>query len=1529
VQGAEIAIIGLAGKFPGAPDVLTFWENLAAGVESIRFLTDDELKQVDEALASNPRYVRSRGGVLADTEYFDHSFFNYTPREAEIMDPQFRIFHECVWAALEDAGYANEKHQSVVGLYAGASGNFHWQQKLANASKYKNRSGLAGIQFVERDFLPTLISYNLNLKGPSYNVQTACSTSLVAVHLACQAILNGECQIALAGGVSIASNTEHGYLYQDGSVLSPDGHCRAFDAQAKGSIYGSGAGAVALKLLEEAITDRDHIYAVIKGSAINNDGKSKVGFTAPSILGQVEVIKAAHQIAEIDSHSISYIEAHGTGTALGDPIEVEALRMAFQAKKKNFCAIGSVKTNIGHLDVAAGVTGLIKTALALKFKKIPPSINFTTPNPKIDFANSPFFVVDSLREWPSGSTPRLAGVSSFGIGGTNAHVVVEEAPVTESRPSERACHILPFSAKSKTSCQRWLQAFSEYLQTTPDGLGDIAHTLIDTRMKFNVRGFLVATDADDAIRKIDTGSAYIGEAPANTEVAGALVFMFPGQGSQYVKMGYGLFKREPFFRNELMHGMEVYKAMTQHDLGTMLYPTASDDADASIDDTRFTQPLLFIFEYSLAKFLMHLGVVPAAMVGHSIGEYVAACLSGVLSFKDALSIVIKRGSLIQAMPKGAMLSVPLAEKEISNQVPASVSIAAVNSDNQCVVSGPTEDILRYRQQLASTGVDTVLLHTSHAFHSGMMEPVLEEFRKVFNSVQLHRPGIPFYSNVTGKLITAAEATSPAYWVNHIRHTVRFSDCVAKILAAPHATLIEVGPGNALSNFVARNAAKKPLHKIIGLVRHVKQSVADDQLLCEALGKLWAMGAPVALDKLYDDEVRKKVSMPTYCFEKIKINTLDEEKPGNSTESTKICRSDDERNDFPKWFYEQTWKRQSAMPPVGPAQDKTWVLFLSESKLADAIRENLSPGHITIVTPGTAFTQHTDNHYSIEPGNEEDYRQLVAATRAGTADTLNVIHAWSLAADGQALSSERCTFLMNRTFYSIINLIRALGFKAKAVDLTVVTQNTFDVVGGECLFPELATVSALVKVLPLEYNYLTARMLDVDQKDIASERSMLGKQIVSLSKSTSKQKVLAWRGNYAWAPATQPLPLHDTNDVQPTLFGDHKTYVILGLGGMGVYVAKYLAEHFKSTVYVLHRGEFPEREAWEKIATQNPNTEVARKVRVLMELEQNGKGTVKLVMADITDLVKMREVVGEIEKNHGSIQGIVHAAGAIDSDGMVQRRTNQSIHDAMRAKVQGTLVIDRLFSNKSLEFFILFSSLGNELYEHKFGEVGYNAANEFVDAYAHTPSDTINRKLVINWCDWSEVGMSVKAIEKMFGGQEARHDMMQGAIAPEEGIKVFAAVTRCAAVRTLVYPLDLQHRLAERDRVLENYAAFLEEKFKAITTVKTPASPVVGASLLDNVTSVWKDYLGHDQIGVHDNIFELGASSLDVVQVNNVLKSALKIDVPVTTLFEYPTIASFINHIEGRAESENAGSAERIDRGINKLDKLKKISTINK
>ena len=867
--GPDIAVIGFSGRFPGARNTNQYWANLRSGVESISFFSDKELVEagVDADVLRDPNYVKA-APTLDGVAEFDAAFFGYSPREARIIDPQQRLFLEVAWEALEHSGYDSASFQGSIGLFAGAAMNTYLL--FAGLLPEFTRDYVLTLVSNDKDFLATRTSYKLNLRGPSVTVQTACSTSLVAIHMACQSLLNSECDIAMAGGVSVRVPHKAGYLYREGGVFSPDGHCRAFDAESRGTIFGSGVGCIVVKRLAEALTDGDTVHAVIKGSAVNNDGSSKMDFTAPSLTGQSRAVVEALAHAGVDPETISYIETHGTGTQLGDPIEIAALTTAFRAftTKKRFCAIGSVKTNIGHMDAAAGVAGVIKTILALKNRSLPPSLNFRTPNPRINFDESPFYVNTRFSPWDGAPVPRRAAINSLGMGGTNAFVILEEAPPAPPTTPSRSLAVVVVSAKTPTALEEANRRLAEHLRDTPEtSVADVAYTLQVGRRHWPYRRAVVCRNHSEALAFLTATDRLATARPQ--PVTREVVFMFTGQGSQHVNMGRDLYRTEAVFREDVDRSADILRPHLEMDLREVLYPSDDRIRETArlLNETWIAQPALFVIEHALARLWQSWGVRPAAMIGHSLGEYVAACLAGVFSLSEALSLVAARGSLMQALPGGAMLAVPLTERQIAPLLNHQISLAAINGPSLCTVAGDTAAIADLEERLSRQDITTRRLRTSHAFHSAMMDAAVQPLAERVSQVPRSAPEIPFVSNVSGTWITRDQATAPDYWARHARDPVRLADGLRELLGQSNRVFVEIGPGHTLATLIKLQAIGAENNVVVSSLPDPDKSTGDDAHILAALLRLWLAGVDVDWSGFQAGEQRHRVPLPTYPFER--------------------------------------------------------------------------------------------------------------------------------------------------------------------------------------------------------------------------------------------------------------------------------------------------------------------------------------------------------------------------------------------------------------------------------------------------------------------------------------------------------------------------------------------------------------------------------------------------------------------------------------------------------------------------------------
>jgi len=1157
-----IAIVGMSCRFPDAPDIETFWTNLRQGRESISFFSDEELlaSGTDPKHLTDETFVRA-SAVLNDIEMFDAGFFGFSPREAELLDPQQRLFLECAWEAIENAGYNPDADKRTCGVFAGASASTYLLHNLHGRGDLLASTGAYQMLLAnDKDYLPTRVSYKLNLKGPSVNIQTACSTSLVAVHLACQSLLSGECDIALGGGASVRVPHKAGYLYQEGMILSPDGHCRAFDAEARGTVGGNGAGVVVLKRLSDALADGDHIYAVIKGSAINNDGALKAGYAAPSVDGQAAVIAEAMAVAGVSPETISYVEAHGTATAVGDPIEIAALHKAFSTRptKKASCLLGSVKSNFGHLDVAAGVAGLIKTALALENEFIPPSLHFQRGNPAIDFANSPFHIATRLAEWKRAKAPRRAGVSSFGIGGTNAHIVLEEAPQREVSGASRPWQLFVIAARTNTALRSASSNLENYLEQHPGVcLADVANSLSKRRTTFSHRKFIVCQTSHEAVVELNAARGNQAFTAVQEMSDRPVAFLFSGQGTQYPNMGLELYEVEPTFRQHIDYCSEILRGYLGYDLRQIIYPADGrmPNGSGSLDDTSVTQPALFVVEYALAKLWMEWGVRPHAMIGHSLGEYVAACLSGVFSLEDGLRLVAGRARLMQRVESGAMLSVSLSEREVRTFLGNTLDLAAVNTPTMCVVSGSNEAITALESRLLAADVVCARLRTSHAFHSRMMDPVLGEFQQQVGAIKLSPPQIPYVSNVTGNWITAAEATDPRYWVRHLRHTVFFATGLQCLDQDSQAALLEVGPGGTLGT-LARNAlSQKEDIRTISSIRQSREQQSDSAFILTSLGKLWLSGVKVDWSGFYAHQRRRQIPLPTYPFERQRYWI---DAPGPTT-SVPL------RPAIENWFYVPTWIR-SAPPPGDERQivPSKCLVFLDETGLGAAIAAELTKrgAQVTLVTKGTRFGRLNDDLYSLNPQHQDEYELLARDLSERNRVPQAVLHLWTVTRVRDS-SPELLDVMNDHGFYSLLFLAQSFSELSdrETVKIAVISNNLRDVTGDERIEPLKATLLGAATVVPQEYAQLTCISIDVvlAQAGTNEERRLI-QQITAELSVDRNDPVVSYRGRHRWVQAFLPTPLKKPADKSITSrVRKGGVYLIAGgTGGVGLAIAESLA-----------------------------------------------------------------------------------------------------------------------------------------------------------------------------------------------------------------------------------------------------------------------------------------------------------------------------------------------------------------------------------
>lgn len=1347
--GSELAVIGMACRFPGANNPAEFWTLLQEGREARTVLSDEELRAagVPETLLQDSNYVKS-GMFLQQMEQFDAGFFGFSPLDGRILDPQHRHFLECSWEALEDAGCDPERYEGAIGVFAGSGHNAYLPYNLLTHPELLADIGFFLLRHTgnDKDFLATRASYCFNLTGPSVNVQTACSTSLVAVHQAGQSLLNGECDIALAGGVTIELPHRCGYLYKDSEILSPDGHCRPFDASAGGTVFGSGVGVVVLKRLEDAIADGDTVHAIIKASAVNNDGAGKVSYLAPSVDGQAAAVHEALAIGDIDPASVSYIECHGTGTSLGDPIEVAALTQAYavEGSTQNTCGLGSVKSNIGHLDTAAGVASLIKVILAMKHRRIPPTLHFQSPNPAIDFSNGPFFVCDRLTDWQHPS-PLRAGVSSLGVGGTNAHLIVEEAPVSELSEAGREQQLLLLSARTETALLRARDRLArfldpdEHLGQPPVPLADAAYTLALGRKHFRQRGFIVAADNASATTRFDSpDDGWIqAEAP---ESSCQVAFMFAGGGAQYPNMGRELYETETVYRQAVDRCLNKLQERVDFDLRPLLYPendSAFDTAAQELQRPSRALPALFITQYAQACLWRSWGVEPSALIGHSLGENTAACLAGVISLEDALGLVALRGQLFESVAAGSMLSVELSEERLRPLLGAELSVAAVNAPELSVASGPLPALQQLEQQLMAEGIGCRRIAINVAAHSAMLEPILAAFSDYLRAIKLNEPSIPFISNLSGGWIQNEQAQDPDYWVQHLRRTVQFSEGVGCLLEAGNFVLLEVGPGRTLTSLAALHPSKEAKHALLTSLRHPEEISPDLQHMLTTMGRLWLAGVEVDWELFYRGQKRSKVPLPTYAFDHSRC-WID---PGQQLAVSAISKDDTERaENLADWFYQPTWQR--ATPLWQETLPGCRVLVLAgQHFLADQVVQQLQAAGADVKTVFSGEQRNlSEQCLAVRWSVADDYVHLVDYLQKINWLPTHILQLTALELSGDIerdFSNPRQRALV---FDSIFHMAQAAANEDWQSLRWLLVSPQANQVAGEEIFSALpALAQGAMRVLPHEMPAWQTSIVDIDWPIVPERSSDLALRLVREMAAPDTGPMIALRGQSRFRLNYLAREVRE-KETAPPLIREGGVYLITGgTGGLGLIAARCLAQTAHVTLVLLARRPLPERQYWpELIETGAPEAELLARLIALEE-----KAQIVLVCGDVGDSHAMTELADRIKSEYGEVRGIVHTAGVID-DGLL---FNKDIDQALRVlspKVQGSIVLQQVFGGEALDFMLFYSS--TSAFCGLPGQFDYAAANAFLDAYAHQLNADGRLCLSINWPAWQGAGMAAALAE---------------------------------------------------------------------------------------------------------------------------------------------------------------------------------------
>lgn len=1486
-----VAIVGMALRVPGARTLDQFWSNLMQGVESTTFFTDEQLRAagVPESTLRDPNYVKAFG-VLEGADTFDAAFFDMPPREAEVLDPQHRQMLECGWEAMEHAGYApgsiGFKGAGRIGVMAGVGLNSYLLQNLLGRADLIETMGPWHITLGnDKDFAASRVAYKLDLRGAALNISTACSTSLVATAMGCQSLLSYQCDMILAGGCSIHVPQDQGYMFHSGGTLSPDGRCRAFDEKAQGTLDGNGVAMVVLKRLEDALKDGDTIHAVIRGFAVNNDGAVKVGYTAPGVEGQSSVIREAQEMADIPASTIGYVETHGTGTDLGDLVEITALTEAFRAggvAANNQCALGSVKTNVGHLDTAAGVASLIKTALGLSHKKMPPSLHFTKPNPKLGLETSPFYVNNVLRDWPQlQGAPRRAGVSSFGIGGTNAHVVVEEAPVSQATDTGRPWHALPLSARSQAALGANAQRLAAHLRAHAQAsLADVAYTLQTGRRVFAQRQAVIAGDAAQALDALDAPRAdnvFAGSAP---ERAPSVVFMFPGQDAQYAGMARDLCRHEPLFRREVDQCAESVRRQFGIDLQQRMF------SEQAINDPAFAaDPLpLLVTEYSLARMWQALGVTPRAMVGYSLGEYACACVAGVLSLDDALMLAVEGQKLLSVLAPGPMLGVSLPEAELRPMLAPGVDIAMVSAPRQCVVGGTAEAVEALTHKLAAAGASFVPIALGYPFHTPLMEPFLARYREVLAKVRFHAPKIPYVSSVTGDWITAEQATDPAHYLRVGGATVRLAQGFETLFSLPQALYLECGPNQVMSSFLFLQKGRPANPLVASSLRDPRYATArtpthaaDQHALMSAIGRLWCAGVDIDWSALYEEERRLRVPLPAYAFESLRYwADPPAARPAAAVETERGKLSDPER-----WYYLPSWR---ALPPLGAASlNGRWLVVGSAEGLA-------SPLAARVRDAGGEAVFHALDSGGHACTTAAGWDALFEVTEKDGKPFDHIVYLGLL-----DCASDEDAALLDAGFYALLALGQSLGRRVFSESITIdVIADRVLPAGEACVHAASAAVLGPLRVLPQEYPNLQCRMIDVVAPQAGSQADWQRTRLLDalVAELGAKERAVALRASGRWVESFDPhlLPPADCKGrIQARADG---VYLITGgLGNIGLTLAKRIAQRAQGVHLVL-----TSRQAQDALS--------AERLGGVRELEALG-ATVNVARVDVTDARAMAALVAEIEQERGPIRGVIHAAGVVGqaSFATVGDSTRAVCETQFAPKLAGARVLEQVLGERELDFCLLCSSLSPIL--GGLGFAAYAAANACLDAYAieHNRRHP-TRWISVNWEGWRFDGD--------LAPDGAGAAVAELGLRPEEGADAFE--------RILAAP--------EFDRIVQSTGALGERLRQWVEMAPQPAADrparharpaMLGAyvapqgATAKEVARLWENLLGIDGIGAEDRFFDLGGNSLLLTQLLGQIRKAFRLELSLTALFERPTIADMASLID--AAREEALPAGERDEGL--------------
>jgi acyl transferase domain-containing protein/acyl carrier protein len=1515
LAGNDVAIVGMSLRLPGANTPGEYWQNLAAGVESISFFSEQCLLEagVPDHLVRNAAYVRARG-MLPFVEGFDATLFGFTPREAEVLDPQQRMFLECAWEALECCGCNPEAYAGEIGVFAGTGPN-RYILDLLRDERTLGRTGAFQLALAnDKDFVATRASYKLNLCGPSLTVQSACSTSLVAVHLACSSLLAGECDMALAGSVSVRCRLPQGYLYEEGGVSSPDGHCRAFSKHAAGTVPSDGAGVVALKRLADALADGDEIWAVIRGSAINNDGGFRAGYTAPAIEGQAQVISEALAVAGVGPADISLIEGHGSGTPLGDRVELAALRQAFQAgtSLSRFCALGSVKSNIGHVDTAAGMAGLLKVVLALRHRVLPPSLHCGEPNPDLAVDGTPFYLNATPAAWNSAGVPRRAGVSSFGIGGTNVHIVLEEAPARPQRDRDCSPQILVLSAATESALKKIDSNLAEFLKHNEDvSLEDVAYTLQVGRRPLHQRRFAIAENVQQGARILsgdDTGAAFTASPREETLT---VAFMFPGTGSQYPGMARGIYRALPAFRVHIDRCAELFLPLLGQDIRDHFQSETEAPPATGAMETRLSWALLFSVEFALARTLLDLGIAPRGLIGHSFGEYAAACIGGALSLEDAVQLVVLRTDLFRMLPPGAMLYASSSQQELAKMLPQDVSIAAVNGPMSCTASGTPSGIAELEERLQASGIHSRRVNIQVAPHSAMTEPILERFAARINAIRMQNPSIPFISNASGTWVRREQIADPLYWARHLRHAVLFQQGIETLTHGESGTLLEVGPGNTLSFLATPCLGPDPAFGAYTSMRHPMQDEADEAAFLKALGHLWLEGHSIRWDKLHQDARPHRIPLPLYPFEKLPYWV------DSRVAETEAPTRPAGRSELKDCFYLPQWR--PALAAAGDSaqgrSSRRWLVFMDELGLGQRLVESLANDgqQVVSIVPGDSCSRLNARTFQIRPQHEEDYDYLVKTLRGADLVPQHVLHLWSVTRPSLSSGHQKFEELQWLGFYSVLFLCKALDRESlyKPIRLLAAANRMHDLTAGADVEPEKATLLAVGRVAQQEYPNLRFASLDVGSG--ALDGRFLVQRILAEAGAASPERTVAYLGSRRYVETYQPVPISPDAPLLRSL-RDGGVYLITGgFGNIGLRLAEYLFAACKARLVLVGRRALPPRKEWDAILKEIPApSEMAGTLRALLALEEKGT-QMMFLSADVAEREDMEKVFQSAEANFGSVHGVIHAAGITSGTSILAPlakidRANSA--EQFHPKVEGLYVLEEVLRQRQSDFCLLVSS--NTAILGGLGMGPYGAANAFMNAFAASRSAAASSTPWISLC-WD--GLHADKGNRDSQGHSSLDEYKMSAAECMEAVR--RAMCHASPGITVVTSGNLHERLKLWVDRADTPPAEARGKAAGASVARRHASGTITPAdgLEKQIADIWHDVLGVDGIGANENFFNLGGNSLTATLIVARLREATGCHLPLRKFFESPTVGQLAK-VVGDLQS---GSIAAADAPIMKAD----------